>query len=435
VWHQTRLPCSGTNKQAVADQVRISFYSGPLRGIFSTLRRINILSDVQILVLDGLSVTADLVHDIVTDPSYSVRILSLRECTHLNERKLRGTLKYICRPTRPEATPKLKGLYFFNKKEPSASRPGKTPATGVAPSGLRPGIAVAATWNARSQEALAPTTLVVDEAAPEPWYGLRGPQSRGFRPIDRDWAQTLVDCDGIIAFDAVLCAGPRHMNSRAWGQVDIAALEAASSSAVASVPTWAFAQYSLDGCAGCGSAPEGWTAWGADEVSDSSRPDNTGRRYSDGGCKDSGIGRYPLLSPPPRHSASVKAAMCPAGQALYTRPSSATSGTAQAARFIPRCISCLRDRYCTSCHKWWCESCYLGPYPQGSTAANAQGVHQDAEMVSTISTNAIVKGKGCLWPQHPLGLGLCMNHQVIVASHTGAVQPVEPVRRIGHRYA
>lgn len=275
------------------------FYSGPLRGIFSTLRRINILSNVQVLVLDGLSVTADLVHEIVTDPYYSVQILSLRECTHLNERKLRGTLKYICRPSRPEGTPRLKALYFFTKKEPSASKGSQIPAAAGVTLDLSSGSAVALTWNARSQEALAPTTLVSDEAEPEPWYGLRGPQSRGFRPIDRDWAQTLVDCDGIIAFDAVLCACPRHMNSPAWGKVDIAALEAASSSAVASVPTWAFAQYSLDGCFSCGSAPEGWTVWGIDDASDGSKADSAGRRHSEVDGKDPDIGRYPLLSPLP----------------------------------------------------------------------------------------------------------------------------------------
>lgn len=368
-----------------------SFYSGPLRGIFSTLRRINILSDVQILVLDGLSVTADLVHDIVTDPFYSIRLLSLRECTHLNERKLRGTLKYICRPTRPEGTPNLKGLYFFNRKEPPTSKKSQIPAAAGVPSSLRPGSAVAASWNARSQEALAPNTLATSETAPEPWYGLRGIQSRGFRPIDRDWAQTLVDCDGIIAFDAVLCAGPRHMNSPAWGKVDIAALEAASSSAVASVPTWAFAQFSLDGCVGCGSAPEGWTVWGSDHDSYSSKADSTARTHSDGDCKDADIGRFPLLAPPPKHSANVKAAMCPAGQPLCNRPSSATSQTAQTARFIPRCISCLRDRYCTACNKWWCESCYIGPYPQGPPVANAQCVIEGAELVSAIPNNDVHK--------------------------------------------
>lgn len=63
------------------------FYSGPLRGIFYHLRRINILQDVQTLVLDGLSVTADLINDILTDPKFQVRILSIRETKNLNERR------------------------------------------------------------------------------------------------------------------------------------------------------------------------------------------------------------------------------------------------------------------------------------------------------------------------------------------------------------
>lgn len=63
------------------------FYSGPLRGIFYHLGKSNILQDVQTLVLDGLSVTADLVNDILIDPKFHVRILSIREAKNLNEHR------------------------------------------------------------------------------------------------------------------------------------------------------------------------------------------------------------------------------------------------------------------------------------------------------------------------------------------------------------
>ena len=42
----------------------LSFYGGPLQGIFNTLRRRHILQDVQTLILDGLSVTSDLLSDL-----------------------------------------------------------------------------------------------------------------------------------------------------------------------------------------------------------------------------------------------------------------------------------------------------------------------------------------------------------------------------------
>ena len=117
-----------------------SFYSGHLRGIFASLRRSDILQDVQILSLDGLSVTSELVHDILIDPSYAVRILSLRDVKNLNEHKLRASLKYVCRPSRPKGTPKLKGLYIFGPKDatPGSLSKGKP---------ISPIAGVAAAWN------------------------------------------------------------------------------------------------------------------------------------------------------------------------------------------------------------------------------------------------------------------------------------------------
>lgn len=345
--------------------VRARFYSGPIRGIFSNLRRANILGDVQTLVLDGLTVTADLVHDILTDPSYSVRILSLRQCKHLSEKQLRGALQYACRSSRPDSTPRLKGLYIFGKAE--ERRTGRAGAADPSSSSnsINSGPAVAAAWNARSQKALA----VAPRGEEGPWYGLRGWQFAGAGHMNQDWAQTLLDSHGLVAFDAVLCRGPRHLNSPAWGKVDVAALDAASSSASLGVPHWNVAQFSVGGCTGCGSAPEGWTVWGEDDDATGCkrRPDADGRRTSE--SADAGtnpmIGRFPLLSPLPLHSSSVKVAMCPAGQPVNGQRAAATTGDhAQTgrARFIPRCGACLHDRYCAACHRWWCESCYVGPW-------------------------------------------------------------------------
>lgn len=318
---------------------------------------------MQVLSLDGLSVTADLVHDILKDPSFSVRVLSIRGVKNLNERQLRGALGYACRESRPEGTPRLKGLYIFGPKD---AAPGPLPAReSRSPSPTSP-TAVAAAWNNRSQKAL---TAALDEE-PEAWYTRRGHQLVPLR-ISPEWASTLVACAGIIAFDSVLCTSPRHFNSRAWGTINIEALNAAGSPASASVPQFNVATHSLGGCASCGSAPEGWTIWG-EEAFESQR-DSDGRRTSDSCNTD--IGRFPLLAPPPMHSASLRVAMCPTGQPVRPIPFAA-GDKQQQARFIPRCFDCIRDRYCAGCHRWWCESCYVGPF--ASSPRSQAGWHAGA---------------------------------------------------------
>jgi len=316
------------------------------------LRRLDILRRVQVLVLDGLTVTSDLVSDILIDPSYSVRILSLRECKHLNERKLRGALQYACRASRPEGTPRLKGLYIFGKKDRSELQPPPLDWTAPTP----PAAAVGVAWNARSRQALtgANPPSGADDPGPEPWYGRRGRQFP-MPNINSEWASTLVACDGIVAFDAVLCTGPRHPNSAAWGKVNLAPL--------GSPIHWGVAEYSLGGCAGCGSAPEGWTVWGDHVKEEAGDRERSERRDSDGcGAVSKEIGRFPLLRQAPMHSANVKVAMCPSNQPLnpHWMASAAADGAGEV-RFIPRCMPCIRDRYCTACHRWWCESCYTGP--------------------------------------------------------------------------
>lgn len=108
VWRSQRMDESLTEDD---------FYSGPLRGVFSNLSRMSILRDVQVMVLDGLSVTMELISEILSSEKFNVRILSIIGCRNLNERKLQQLLRYACRPNRPEGTPRLKGLYFFGTRE------------------------------------------------------------------------------------------------------------------------------------------------------------------------------------------------------------------------------------------------------------------------------------------------------------------------------
>ncbi|KAL2265964.1 hypothetical protein VTJ83DRAFT_5316 [Remersonia thermophila] len=329
-------------------------YSDPLRRLFSKLRRVellrdvkvDILRDVQVLCLDGLSVTGEFIHDVLTDPSFSIRILSIRGVKNLNERMLRGALQYACRESRPEGMPRLRGLYVFGPRDATPARP-DTP-------GSSPG-SPASVWNNRSQQAL--TASLADE--PEAWWVRRGSQFPC--RIDPEWASTLVACAGIIAFDSVLCSGPRHFNSPAWGKLDTRALDVAAGGST----HFAVATHSLGGCASCGSAPEGWTVWGEDSYG-SGQARYGGRRSSESFMSE--LSKYPLLAPPPRHSASIRVAMCPTGQPVGSpHPGLAPRGKQQKARFIPRCFECIRHRYCAGCHRWWCESCYAdNPSPSPS---------------------------------------------------------------------
>ena len=306
--------------------------------------------------------TSDLVHDILIDPDYSVRILSLRGCAHLNERQLRGALQYACRSSRPDGSPRLKGVYIFGTRDSLIWRRERGIQQSVLGSGVPvPAVrsAVGAAWSNRTQLALARACALEHET--DAWYGYRGVQFIDDQPFHPEWAQTLVACDGLIAFDAILCTGPRHLNSRAWGTVNTGALDAASRGPAVAIPQWSVATLSLNGCSGCGSAPEGWTVWG-EEPPTVDRPGERERRASDKSATRYEIGRFPLLRRAPLHSANVRVAMCPAGQPLYPRPSDLSGGSADLARFIPRCTDCLRDRYCVACHRWWCESCFVGPF-------------------------------------------------------------------------
>jgi len=305
IYHPSRIPrfCSGITADII---FRCSFYSGPLRGIFANLKRHNLLGDVQTLILDGLSVTSELCHEIILEPAFNVRVLSLRGTKHLNERKLCRSLQYACRPSRPVGTPKLKALYVFGSPEQPAGR------------------------------------------TEDDWYQKRGRMTTG--SLSDDWAATLVDCHGVIAFDALPCNGPRHLNSPAYGKIEASHL--VTPMGAPHDTQWAVASFSVSGCAGCGAAPEGITTHAGTPPS-----------------------QLPLLAPPPLMSSSLKACTTP-------------SECSKSGSFVARCFDCLRDRYCSCCHKWWCEDCYTPP--------TAPVFHRSLSTSDVV----IVSPDGDAWIQH-----------------------------------
>ncbi len=291
------------------------FYSGPLRGIINTLFRTHILPQVQTLILDGLAVTAELVNEILIDTRFDLRVLSLREAKHLNERLLCRLLQTVCRSSRPDGTPRLKALYIFTPLQ----QPQPPALTGAEAHGRG---AVGAGWNAKSQAAL--SSLLQNAADGDAWYTRKGRILT--RPMVGDWGSTLRACQGIIAFDGVLCNGPMHHNSPVFG----------ATSYPADGSAFAVATHALAGCEKCGSAPEGWTVWG-EQV-----PDDEGGDAA----------RFPLLAPPPLLSSNYRVAMCPTGQRVNPSRYPTEKSARPAPRFIARCFECLRDRYCWSCHRW-----------------------------------------------------------------------------------
>ncbi|KAF1987110.1 hypothetical protein K402DRAFT_393275 [Aulographum hederae CBS 113979] len=322
------------------------FYSGPLLGIFNKLARKNVLACVSTLVLDGLTVTADMVNEIITKDSYNVRILSIREAKHLNERKLRQSLMYAVRPSRPAGTPRLKGLYVFGAKEqtPADSNPIRQRSPGRVPTpegGVMyvQGAQIGAEWNHKSQESLNNTLANTEDK----WYQSSGRMVR--KTPGPEWAETLQACAGIIAFDAVLCRGPRHNVpvANARGEVDAGDYLP---------PTIATVALGQAGCMKCGSCPEGPAVFGHSPSS-----------------------HLPLLAPPPLHSSTVQAAQKP-----HTFDGSAPL-------FMARCDDCLRGRWCERCNKFWDESCYAAnarPHPPQDTAGQTNSpehVHQEEAKV------------------------------------------------------
>ncbi|RYP65056.1 hypothetical protein DL771_008477 [Monosporascus sp. 5C6A] len=334
------------------------FYSGPLRGIFQNLRSRrgkDVLRDVRTLVLDGLSVTAELVNDILVDPGFRVRVLSIREVRNLNEQKLMQSLRYACRPTRPEGAPRLQALYVFGKKDgPVPSSSSSSSSRSSAGGGATAGASVGAGWNHRSQHAL----KELMRAEGDDWYHKRG-RVLGRTVSDR-WAETLLDCRGVIRFDAVLCTAPGHQNSPAFGRVP----GGDGGPGVARSP-WAVATFAVGGCASCGSAPEGFTVYG-----------------------ESPAETLPLLSPVPLHSSTLRSATCP--RAVGSEGGDGEGSEGRSARFVPRCLECIRERYCFSCDQWWCEACYQVPGREKPAAAGAQHVHIVADDDASGANSLIV---------------------------------------------
>ncbi|KAJ5225156.1 hypothetical protein N7468_006381 [Penicillium chermesinum] len=313
--------CRGAQHPAKheADDLRTEdeIYSAPLRHIFSSLENRLILQDVRTLVLDGLTVPADLVADIILTDRFSVNILSIRECRHLNERKLMQVIQHAVRPTRPAGTPRVKGIYHFSPVHSPPRVPVRRRYREWWSS------RVGSSRSSSQSSSSASSDNEEDPQLPKPvqneWYS---PSGKMFKhSIEDGWAQTLQKCEGIIAFDAVLCRGLRH-------DINAYSMDEGSAPLEAPLLTPAIATVALGprGCDGCHSSPEGPAIWGQS-------PDE----------------QFPLLGPIPLHLSSIAAAKRPE-QIPGRHPC-----------LIARCTDCLTDRWCNRCNKWFCSNCLPNP--------------------------------------------------------------------------
>jgi hypothetical protein len=359
------------------------FYCGPLRGILSRFQRRGVLNHIHTLILDGLTVPADLVREIICEDRFNVRTLSIREAKHLNERKLKQVLEYAVRPSRPEGTPKLKALYFFGPQDTERfgdsvfSLPNSSELLFRDAGVMRSqGAQIGAEWNRRSLEALESRASSELMWAAD-WYSPHGRMLRRITHID--WAETIKACEGIIAFDAVLCRGPRH-DPRAVLRESAGNPQVALGKVMSYIkPEIATIALGPSGCESCHSAPEGVAVFSMAKLSD-----------------------LPLLSPPPLHASTVRA-----GQQPFTK------GDFSAFKLIARCEDCLESRWCERCNAWWCEDCYVEPTSRFKSNQNASSAHENSAMESdgtVVKSNANIK----------VHMGLCVEHCLVGEMMSGA---------------
>lgn len=345
------------------------FYAGPLRGIFGKLQRKRVLKNVHTLILDGLSVPADLVREIVSEDRFNVKILSIRNAKNLNQAKLRQVLRYVTRPTRIEGTPKLRGLYFFSAKDPPSATRCEHAASGESLAGVMASEGAQLGFSSGDRDSKAQSCKCQDDDDTK-WYQKSGKALK--RPLT-DWPETIQLCQGVVSFDAVLCRGPRH---------DITKVDSKDflQPAVANVAL------GPEGCEACGSCPEGPAVFG-----------------------ESPEYELPLLSPPPLHSSTVHAAQYP-----QPKPGSLK-------KLILRCEQCLRNRWCELCNRWWCEDCYEEP----TTRAQLRTELQQAELRedlgrdgwSTVERQGLAGASG---PAVKVYSNFCVEHCLVGEMMSGA---------------
>ncbi|KAL8715150.1 MAG: hypothetical protein Q9220_001107 [cf. Caloplaca sp. 1 TL-2023] len=208
----------------------------PLRQILYTFDGNSWLQYVTTLILDGMKVSANLLREILCDEAFNVRILSLRKIKSPIVKQLRALLLHIVRPSRPADTPKLKGLYYF-------SRPISIPTSSTLSvedekaSFRQEGVTTIAGSHLGQTMASRSSSI----GSPK-WMDMFGASSGLESQISEAWARVIDACEGIIAFDAVVCRHAFQFQNSPPRVVNIA--------------------FDAEGCQSCHVLPEGLLALG-----------------------------------------------------------------------------------------------------------------------------------------------------------------------------
>ena len=347
-----------------------AFINGPARSVLVHLGRSGILQHVQALILDNAYITADfIVNDILKPIDYgrlSIRLLSIGRANLSNAEKLAMMLKDYALTkgdtdddrdiTQPIPRKKhgsretTKGLYIFDK--PMLTLEHKRAQRHRKEEEMRQRLR---RQNASSNRLEGNSTFPVNEDPQSAesrctndtndlWYERSGVLLHD--PIPDFWVETLEICayaTGALAFDAVLCRGPRHDKHILAGEERFRDLPYIA-------PKIATIALGPDGCSNCGFAPEGFVCWDLHETT----------------------ADIPLLRPLPRAAITVRNAKRPSPQYFgidtpekghgngigSSGGSSDSKSKSKSSRTIMRCRVCLKRRMCSVCSRWWCEYCH-----------------------------------------------------------------------------
>jgi hypothetical protein len=263
------------------------------------------------------SVTNDLVSDLVQS-TYNIRLLSIRQCPNINSSKLQQLLRYLCRPSRPEGTPRLQGLYIFGQPK------SQNPHDSMLGPDVTANVVTGVLGSQGAQLGAAPgTRYTASPGSVDPWYWTSNQVITPPRRLQGTaWEETLQVCQGVISFDAVLCT---HMHADMAPVLHEASRDFLNEKP--GIPPLATVALGPGGCAGCGRPPHGAPVWG-----------------------ESDLHEFPLLWPPPTSGKLVDAVRPP--------PRRTADGKLLPQRLIVSCPWCLTNRHCESCARWWCADCY-----------------------------------------------------------------------------
>ena len=364
---------------------------------FPFLARRDVLEDVRVLVLDGLSVPQTLLHDIlcyhrhhqpmcsIRWPEFAsenkpcptcypvadectvpenVRILSIRECNGLSEGYLMDLFSHVAQLSRLEdSSPQVRGIYYFGPKDRGNQDFDSGNARNVYSGGVTTTLGSQLGMQGGSTQLGFSGTDRLD-----PWYtpgrigyGFGCARAGGLGMKSRPgWGEVLSQCKGVLFFDATTCqsphgSGPGGKNTR-----------------TRTCPILADVCLGAQVCQDCHSAPHG------------------GVRYT--GELTMGL---PLLSPPPLHSSSIAVAQRVSHGAIDTKDLTAHV----------RCDECLQERYCQGCMAFWCETCFsFEPIDDGDGAGSDSSEYKKIKVYLGLCTEKclveemyIGAGSGGMW--------------------------------------